>query len=67
MFNPAIRLLRYFSVKAKDDSKSELLNSYGTDHPRGPNLRLSYTIECMKQTVKTNDLQLLCSTLSKNS
>lgn len=42
---------KYFSINARDASRSGLLNSYGTHHPRGPNLRLSITIECKKQIV----------------
>lgn len=62
-----IKLVRYFSTKNKEASKSELLNSYGTHQPNGPNFLLSMTIECKKQRVNIRLRQLGWSTLSKNS
>lgn len=64
---PLRMLVRYFSTKASEASRSGLLNSYGIHQPRGPNFFLSITIECKKQTVKMSDLQLEWSTLSRNS
>jgi predicted secreted Zn-dependent protease len=48
---PLKKEFKYFSINAKEASKSGLLNSYGTHHPSGPNLRLSMTIEWRKQIV----------------
>lgn len=64
---PDRKVFKYFSINAKEASRSGLLNSYGTHHPSGPNFFLSITIECKKQIVYNNVLQFGCSTFSKNS
>lgn len=64
---PLMIEVKYFSTKAREASRSGLLNSYGMHHPRGPNFLLSMTIECKKQTVNISALQFEWSTLSKNS
>lgn len=64
--NREIRLVKYFSIKNSEAYKSELLNSYGTHQPRGPNLRLSMRMECKKHTVNIMFFQKGWSTLSIN-
>ena len=58
---------KYFSIKAREASKSEKLNSYGIHQPNSPNFHLSYTTECKKLVAKTIYLQFGWSILSKNS
>jgi len=62
-----IRAFRYFSMNIREASRSELLNSYGTHQPMGPNFFLSITMECMKHTTKIRDLHWEWSILSMKS
>merc|ERR1719253_906795 len=56
-----------FSAKSKHASKSELLYSYGTHQPIGPNLRRSCTMECMKASAKQRIRHFSWSILSRTS
>merc|ERR1719174_242227 len=58
---------RYRSRKLSDASKSELLYSYGTHHPIGPNLRRSWTMECSNARTKQRIRHLSLSILSRTS